>query len=651
MHGARRISIIAIAILCCIILLPSFTNVHPNLSQSVESLSVPLEEKFTMLFASDVHMGFPYIDDLSSKDFGKFIADINSSIHPDSLVLVGDLTDTSLNYQWDSLQKALGNISDSVLRDDNTHLAIGNHDINGSISITANHDAFKQRFGYLPNYTFEIGNTLFIVLATQCYEVYGYLAPSQINWLNSTISANVDKNIIIVSHHPLQNTTWSTSSQMAGYENGVDKQLHSMMRWQNANVSMWIHGHRHDPMYHQNQSNVVDGITYINIASVEFQTFPYLEVSWLAEFTQGSKNVSFKPRVSNAAIPYYNDNMTRNVSLKYPFSLEPVPTGSITINSGALYTYDPSATLTLTASANVSEMRFSSDRATWSPWQPYSVSKSWIFLSGDGTKSVYLQLKNSAGFSSKVYVASIVLDTEPPTGSIMIDSGAIFTNTTSVTLTLSAFDSGSGLDRMRFSYSSGDFAWESWKSYATSTDWILSVGDGLRTLYAQFIDNMGRLSIVYNDSIILDTIPPILTIIEGNNSIFKSSSVTINWNASDATSGLSSIWVSFDSNASFALISNASRSISWNDLEDGDHYVIIRAMDEAGNVIEKRLDFKVSSEASGNSNGNSDWLSLTIIILAIAAVTAPLALRLMRRKRPRSNQPPKSSLNNRGKFR
>jgi hypothetical protein len=215
----------------------------------------------------------------------------------------------------------------------------------------------------------------------------------------------------------------------------------------------------------------------------------------------------------------------------------------------------------------------------------------------------------------------------------MINSGAMYTNTISIALTLSASDSGSGLNNMRFSYSSDSFTWESWESFTTSKAWNLSAGDGLRILYVQFIDNMGRLSMVYNDSIILDTTPPILTIAEANNLVFKSSSVTFNWNASDMTAGLDSIEVSLDSNKSFTAVSNTNTSISWDNLEDGDHFVIIRAIDGAGNGIEKRIDFKVSSETSGTSNGNPDWLSPTIIVFAIAAISAILVLRWMRRSK------------------
>jgi hypothetical protein len=319
---------------------------------------------------------------------------------------------------------------------------------------------------------------------------------------------------------------------------------------------MWIHGHRHGAIYQQNQSNIVDGITYFNVAGVECQSFPYLEVSWLAEFTQGSKNVSFKPRISNAWIPYWNDNMTRNASLKYPFELD-LPAGSIVVNSGAAYTNRISVTLALTASANVSQMLLSNDRVKWT----------------------------------------------------------------------------------------------SRESFVASRAWTLSAGDGSKTICVRFIDIYGDLSLVYNDLITLDTISPTLTITEADNTIFQSTSVTINWNTFDMTSGLDSIEVSLDSSESFTTLTNTITSMSWDDLANGDHYTIVRAIDKAGNEIDKRIDFKVEIGSGGSTSGLPNWLLPTIIVVAIAAIMVFLVLIRMKREKSRSQQPPQQPPINHGRFR
>ena len=93
------------------------------------------------------------------------------------------------------------------------------------------------------------------------------------------------------------------------------------------------------------------------------------------------------------------------------------PTGSITINNGDAYTTSTSVTLTLTASdatSGVYQMRFSNDGITWTDWEDYTTSKSWTLTPGDGTKTVYYQIKDNAGLISETYTDTIVLDTTIP---------------------------------------------------------------------------------------------------------------------------------------------------------------------------------------------------------------------------------------------
>jgi hypothetical protein len=70
-------------------------------------------------------------------------------------------------------------------------------------------------------------------------------------------------------------------------------------------------------------------------------------------------------------------------------------------------------------------------------------------------------------------------DTTPPTGSITINSGATYTNTTSVTINLSASDP-SGVSQMCISNTQSCLTWE---SYTSSKSWMLPAGDGTKTVY------------------------------------------------------------------------------------------------------------------------------------------------------------------------
>ena len=108
------------------------------------------------------------------------------------------------------------------------------------------------------------------------------------------------------------------------------------------------------------------------------------------------------------------------------------------------------------------------------------------------------QFRDAAGNESSVMSDSIVLDTQAPSGSISINSGASTTASLSVTLSLSA----SGATEMRVSNSSS-FSGSSWETYSSTKSWTLSSGDGTKTVYARFRDSAGNESSAVSDSILL----------------------------------------------------------------------------------------------------------------------------------------------------
>lgn len=221
------------------------------------------------------------------------------------------------------------------------------------------------------------------------------------------------------------------------------------------------------------------------------------------------------------------------------------PTGSITINNNEPYTNSTSVTLTLSATdeSGVAEMCISNTN-TCSSWEPYSTSKPWNLTPGDGEKIVYAWFKDGSGNgNSTPYSDSILLDTIGPTGSILINGGTDYTNSTSVTLTLSASDEGSGIYQMRFSNDGSN--WSSWEAYNPSRIWNLTAGDGIKTVYAQFRDNALNASSNFTDTILLDTTPPTGSIvINGGETYAYNILVNLTLSASDSGSGVSQIRLS-----------------------------------------------------------------------------------------------------------
>jgi len=98
-------------------------------------------------------------------------------------------------------------------------------------------------------------------------------------------------------------------------------------------------------------------------------------------------------------------------------------------------------------------------------------------------------------------------DTTPPTGTITINAGADYTNSTSATLTLICSDDETGCSQMQFSNDNID--WSTPEAYAATKAWTLSSGDGTKTVYVKFSDAAGNWSGAYSDTIVLDTLSPI----------------------------------------------------------------------------------------------------------------------------------------------
>jgi len=92
------------------------------------------------------------------------------------------------------------------------------------------------------------------------------------------------------------------------------------------------------------------------------------------------------------------------------------PTGTFTINGGAVYTTTPGVTLNNTiadATSGINQMQFSDDDVTYSGWVAYAATYGWSLPGADGVKTVYAQFSDMAG---NVYQTSddIILDTAAP---------------------------------------------------------------------------------------------------------------------------------------------------------------------------------------------------------------------------------------------
>ena len=227
----------------------------------------------------------------------------------------------------------------------------------------------------------------------------------------------------------------------------------------------------------------------------------------------------------------------------------------------------------------------------------------WIIDSGDDVTE-FDETNNVAYKSSP----KLLVDGTDPSASISINSGDTYTDTTSVTLSLTYSDSGSGVDECRYKNSGG--SWTSWQTCTPTKSWTLTTGDGTKTVYYQVRDRAGNIRQVY-DSIVLDTTKPSVTVNSPNGGEIWDVGTTqdIIWTATDNV-GVTSIDIYYSTNGgstypyTIATGEPNDGTYSWTipDTHSTTCRVKVVAHDAAGNTGEDASDanFEIRKPTSEN---------------------------------------------------
>jgi hypothetical protein len=162
--------------------------------------------------------------------------------------------------------------------------------------------------------------------------------------------------------------------------------------------------------------------------------------------------------------------------------------------------------------SDITSCQYTIDGTTWFPADlagnapTFTCTKTGI-LGVDGL-SLMLNMRatSSGGIGTGTTVARTV-DTASPTGTISINSGAAFTASTAVTLSLTCNDgTGSGCAQMAFS--NDNTTYTAFEAFASSKAYTLSGGDASKTVYMKCKDTVGNTSGAFSASIVLDTTAP-----------------------------------------------------------------------------------------------------------------------------------------------
>jgi hypothetical protein len=269
----------------------------------------------------------------------------------------------------------------------------------------------------------------------------------------------------------------------------------------------------------------------------------------------GEKTVFFKVKDRANNIAMANDTIT--LDSKAPMFI------SIMVNKDIIYTNTREIEIVIEINeiiSNIARIAFSDDDFIWTDWMEVQlpdpradsqfITAQYTLPSGDGQKTIYYKIQDSAGNTVDYIFDNIILDTAPPEElSVQINDNSEFTNSEEVTLTVYAKDLLSGIYEM--SFSTDDATWSAWEPFNSEKSYTLPTTDGEKTVYVRVNDRANNIKHA-SDNIILDaSLPHSLSIIINDGDLeTDSTTVSLNLNAIDDTSGIESMAFSNDGNHS-----------------------------------------------------------------------------------------------------
>ncbi|WP_099517036.1 InlB B-repeat-containing protein [Paenibacillus sp. BIHB 4019] len=323
----------------------------------------------------------------------------------------------------------------------------------------------------------------------------------------------------------------------------------------------------------------VTDITHIqySVNGAPFTQIPYVPSFMLAiGITDGDKVLKFKlvDRAGNASIEYER-TITRDTV---------VPTGSIVINDGNVYTTNSGVTLNLSLGNGVTDVvavQFSNNNSSWSGVEAFSSIKSYTLPAGDGNKTVYVRLIDRAG-NITIIQDSIILDTTPPTGTVVVNNGSAYTNNANVNVDITPDAGVTDIANIRYSINGGA---PTTIAYMSSFQIDVGSTDGLKAITIRLIDHAGNESSVYSSNVTLDTEPPTGTVaINGGAAYTADREVTLEFALAAGVTDVASVQLSND-NLSWSSEQAYSASMSYTlPAGDGSKTVYVRFIDRAGNT-------------------------------------------------------------------
>jgi len=251
---------------------------------------------------------------------------------------------------------------------------------------------------------------------------------------------------------------------------------------------------------------------------------------------------------------------------------------------------------------------------------------------GDGPYAFYTVATDSLGNTEQppsVPDATVVVDTSPPSTSLGLAGvpGSPGWYKGEVHATLSTGDATSGVHKTFFSLDSGAFS-----EYSVP---VVVFADGIHNLSYYSTDKAGNVEPTHSWIVRIDKTAPTIAIHQTNGSIFTSGSVSMSWRCEDSVGGINGTAIldngtpyTFGGHGTAGSGSALDTTITLSGLTDGQHVLVVRAIDDAGNVAEHSLSFKVDTNLlSPTGPMGAIPLVLLVVVLILAGVAVVYFLR------------------------
>ncbi|MBV6717567.1 OmpL47-type beta-barrel domain-containing protein [Paenibacillus chitinolyticus] len=276
----------------------------------------------------------------------------------------------------------------------------------------------------------------------------------------------------------------------------------------------------------------------------------------------------------------YDENYGLNTTvykLSFDFTAPTAPV--ITTSSADWSPADVTATLTAgtDADSGVKQTEYSLSGVTVLDWTPYTAGDV-ISVTNSGETTISARTIDKAGNASSVTTAVVKVDKTAPTAPVIKGASSAWTNqNASITLTPGTDKGGSGVQRSEYKLSGGTT--QDWTAY---TEAVPISTEGITTVHARTIDNVGNVSAESTADVSIDKAPPTTPSVQPAVSGWSKDNVAVTITpGTDARSGVKRTEYS---------LSGAS-TLGWTAYTgpvtvsaEGQTTVSARSVDEAGNI-------------------------------------------------------------------